>query len=130
MSIFGATGKIMEEIEMSRNDERPMSVGHAAHILCRVHTGDDDVVGFHIRVGASPEWGNGVSTAEYLEAWAVMRREAGLSFGPTAEHLQFEELLRDVIEHSHPPVGKDTEYLRQKHDEVMAKALRFLGIGD
>lgn len=45
-----------------------------------------------------------------------------------AERERCWSIMRELVEHSHPPVGIDTEYLRKKHEEAVAKALAFLGI--
>jgi DNA polymerase III delta subunit len=70
----------------------------------------------------------------FKDAWdrvAKTAYEDGWDLTNKAMRKEYEasrELLRDVMEHSHPPVGMDTGYLRQKHDEVMTKGVTFLGL--
>ena len=43
---------------------------------------------------------------------------------------ELESVLRDLLEVSFPPVGMDSEYLRQKHDEAVERAKASLRIKD
>lgn len=71
------------ETEMTTIDAgEGMSLDRALFLLARVHTRDDDQIGFVIQAGAGPDWGNLVSHGEYIEAWAVVRTHLHLPTGP------------------------------------------------
>ena len=59
-------------------DQVEMPLGHALMILCEVHTRADSRTGFRVEIGATPRNFGNVSEANYIEAWRVVRRAAGL----------------------------------------------------
>lgn len=63
-----------------------MKLDQALHILVSVHTRDDDVTGFVVKVGAQPdpfEW----SRSQYLEAWEVVRRHLRMQTEPAKQKI-------------------------------------------
>lgn len=67
--------------------DEPMTLFRALQILAATHTRDDDVTGFVVEMGASPQnpasWG-GLSSDpnEYFRAWSEVRRQVNLSIEP------------------------------------------------
>lgn len=56
------------------SEERPpMTLIEALGILSRVHTRDDDQLGYVVMMGASPEYDG----HRYIEAWGVVRQLLG-----------------------------------------------------
>lgn len=59
-----------------------MPLSKALHILATVHTGDDDMVGFVVHVGAQPGFASPVSQHEYIEAWRSVRAHLHMQTEP------------------------------------------------
>lgn len=60
--------------------KRSMSLIQALTILVDVHTKRDDQIGFTVQMGATPYPGASPAMscdADYVEAWAVLRRALG-----------------------------------------------------
>ena len=65
------------------DDEMPLR--EALHILARVHTNDDDQVGFHVRMGVATvgfEYGSMCAHDQYVEAWRVVRKHLNMQVDP------------------------------------------------
>ncbi len=55
-----------------------MELDRAIAIVCRVHTREHHGFGWQIDVGASAAWHNGVSHADWCEAWKTLRQHCHL----------------------------------------------------
>lgn len=55
-----------------------MTLFEAIQIVARVHTRDDDEIGFVVEMGATPRYDHN----RYVKAWGTIRREAGLPCDP------------------------------------------------
>lgn len=63
--------------------EPPMSLCRALSLLVEAHTRDDDRVGFTVEMGGPDRFlGSG---ADYITAWAVIRRAVGRQTHPSPE---------------------------------------------
>jgi hypothetical protein len=49
-----------------------MSLEEAIMHLCRIHTDDDEVTGFNVKMGATPGVFD-MGTADYVKAWETLR---------------------------------------------------------
>ncbi|GCA49267.1 hypothetical protein KGO5_01710 [Sinorhizobium sp. KGO-5] len=81
---YKATSERWDAISEERKAQ--MSLDRALHLLARVHTRDDDQIGFVVVAGATAEaWGNGVSQVEYIEAWRTVRKHLHLPTEPPSD---------------------------------------------
>lgn len=62
-------------------DKTRIPIGTALRILCEVHTSNDDVVGFRIEMGATPQH-RFVPERDYIAAWAAVREACCLPTRP------------------------------------------------
>lgn len=49
-----------------------MTLEQAIMHLVRIHTGDDEVTGFHVKMGATPTQFDS-TTQDYVKAWETLR---------------------------------------------------------
>lgn len=61
-------------------DEPPMGLCRALSILVEAHTRDDNLVGFTVEMGGPDRFWSG--SADYITAWAVVRRAVGRQTRP------------------------------------------------